>query len=109
MVHSSGGQMTHVGIRIFELLLDWLGMTRREQLIMVGALMILAFALYAGKQFPTQPVYATLYLLLGASFCILLTTDNDATRTAAAVSFAAVIVLLFAGYFAVDRQRRSEQ
>jgi hypothetical protein len=98
--------MMHVAIRIVELLLDWLGMTRAERLIMVGGLMILAFALYAGKQFATQPVYATLYLLLGASFCVLLTTDNDTTRTAAAVGLGAVIVVLFAWYYAVDLQRQ---
>ncbi len=74
------------------------GMTQREQFVVCMAMLVLAFALYAGKQFATQKVFATLYLALGLAFCVVMTTDNPRTRVVAGAALCGVVVALFGWY-----------
>jgi hypothetical protein len=92
--------MVHLASHLVEAMLDALGMTRREQLIAFAGLGLLAFALYAGEQFATQKVYATLYLVIGLTFCVFMTTDRPQTRLAAGATLCVAVGATFAWYLA---------
>ena len=83
---------------LVQLILEMFGMTRREQFVVCMAMLLLTFALYAGKQFATQKVFATLYLALGLAFCVFMTTGNPRTRMVAGAALCGLVAALFAWY-----------
>jgi len=92
--------MVHLVSHFVQKALEELGMSRGDQLITFSAVLLLAFALYAGKQFAKQKVYATLYLALALSFCVFLTTEHERTRMLAGTALLMTVAALFAWYFA---------
>ena len=98
----------HVVNHLVKVILSALGMTDRERAVTFVALMLLAFALYAGKQFATQKVLATLYLITGLAFCVFMTTDRAQTRLAAGTALCAAIAAMFGWYFATRALGRGD-
>ena len=92
--------MSHIAHHLVKAILDALGMSQREQFLTIVGTALLAFALYAGKQFATQKVYATLYLLTGLAFCVFMTTDKVQTRMLAGGGLCFALCAMFAWYFA---------
>ena len=95
--------MSHVAHHLVRAILDALGMSQREQFITVVGMALLAFALYAGKQFATQKVYATLYLLAGLAFCVFMTTDKVQTRMFAGAGLCLALCAVFGWFFMTTR------
>lgn len=101
--------------QIVQIILDMLGMTRQQQFAAFTGMMLLVFALYAGRQFATQKVFATLYLALGLAFCVFMTTANPRSRFVAGVASGLIVCALFTWYFATrkhdadDRATREKQ
>jgi hypothetical protein len=91
---------------IVQFVLDLFGMSKREQFVTMTGMMVLMFALYAGKPFATRKVYSTLYLLLALSFCVFITTDVERTRVAAGIGLCAAVAALFGWYFVTDSRAR---
>ena len=92
--------------QILQLILDMLGMTQGEQFVAMMGLIVLMFALYAGKQFATQKVYSTLYLCLALCFCVFITTDRERTRFAAGIGLCATVTALFGWYVVTGSRAR---